>query len=95
MQVPCLIGNESKRRTKGGLKTISTLQKWEMISSHTCRRSFCTNQYLAGMPTLTIMAVSGHETETSFLKYIKVSKKEHAVRMQEDWEKRESKLMVV
>ncbi|HUZ58675.1 MAG TPA: phage integrase SAM-like domain-containing protein [Hanamia sp.] len=94
-QVPCLIGNESKRRTQGGLKIISTLQKWEMISSHTCRRSFCTNQYLAGMPTLTIMAVSGHETETSFLKYIKVSKNEHAERMQEVWEKKENKLMAV
>lgn len=94
-QVPCLIGNESKRRTKGGLKIITTLQKWEMISSHTCRRSFCTNQYLNGMPTLTIMAVSGHETETSFLKYIKVSKKEHAVKMQEDWQKRESVLIAV
>lgn len=94
-RVPCLTGNESKRRTTGGLKTISTLHKWEMISSHTGRRSFCTNEYLKGTPTLTIMAVSGHKTETAFLKYIKISPKEHAEKMMGLWEKRESKLIAV
>lgn len=89
-RVPCLIGNESKRRTIGGFETFTTLQKWEMISSHTGRRSFCTNQYLDGMPTLTIMAVSGHKTESSFLKYIKISPKEHAKIMKQFWDKRES-----
>ncbi|MEO9146195.1 MAG: phage integrase SAM-like domain-containing protein [Ginsengibacter sp.] len=93
--VPCLNGNESKRRTTGGLKTISTLHKWEMVSSHTGRRSFCTNEYLKGTPTLTIMAVSGHKTETAFLKYIKISPKEHAEKMMQLWEKRESKLIAV
>ncbi|MEO8853516.1 MAG: phage integrase SAM-like domain-containing protein [Ginsengibacter sp.] len=94
-RVPCLTGNESKRRTTGGLKTIATLHKWEMVSSHTGRRSFCTNEYLKGTPTLTIMAVSGHKTETAFLKYIKISPKEHAEKMMKLWEKRESKLIAV
>lgn len=94
-RVSCLKGLESKKRTVGGMKTISTLQKWEMVSSHTARRSFCTNEYLNGTPTLTIMAVSGHETESAFLKYIKVSPKEHAEKMMHLWEKRESKLKAV
>ena len=94
-RVPCLTGNESKRRTTGGLKTISTFHKWEMVSSHTARRSFCTNEYLKGTPTLTIMAVSGHKTESAFLKYIKISPKEHAEKMMQLWQKRESKLIAV
>lgn len=94
-KVTALNATESKRRTKGGLKTISTLQKWEMISSHTARRSFCTNEYLKGTPALTIMKVSGHKTESSFLKYIKISQKEHAEKMKQLWEEREPKLKAV
>lgn len=94
-KVPALKSNESKRQTKGGLKTISTLQKWEMVSSHTGRRSFCTNEYLKGTPALTIMKVSGHKTESSFLKYIKISPKEHAQKMKQLWDEREPKLKVV
>ncbi|MGN6264762.1 MAG: tyrosine-type recombinase/integrase [Ginsengibacter sp.] len=93
--IPSLTGHESKRRTAGGLKTITTLHKWEMISSHTARRSFCTNEYLKGTPTLTIMAVSGHKTESAFLKYIKISPKEHAEKMKQLWEEREPKLKAV
>lgn len=94
-KVTSLKENESKRRTKGGLKTITTLKKWEMVSSHTARRTFCTNQYLQGTPTLTIMKVSGHATESAFLKYIKISPKEHAEKMKQLWDKREPKLKVV
>lgn len=42
------------------------------------RRSFCTNLYLAGYPILGICAVSGHKTESEFIKYVKVSRKENA-----------------
>lgn len=94
-RIPSLTNIENKRRTIGGLKTVKNLSKWEMVSSHTARRSFCTNEYLKGTPTLTIMAVSGHATETAFLKYIKISPKEHAEKMMQLWEKRESKLKAV
>ena len=71
------------------------MRKWEMISSHTARRSFATNEYLNGTPSITIMAVTGHKTEKAFLKYIKVTSREHAEKMKFLWEKRESKLLVV
>ena len=59
--------------------------KWEMIGTHTARRSFATNAYKAGIPSITIMAITGHRTETAFLKYIKVTLEEHAEKMQEIW----------
>ena len=61
-------------RTKGGEKTSVKHMKYELIKTHTARRSFCTNAYLGGMDTLLIMAVSGHKTERNFLTYIKVTK---------------------
>lgn len=53
-------------------------EKWEMVSTHTARRSFATNAYKAGVPSLAIMQVTGHTTEKSFLKYIKISREENA-----------------
>lgn len=47
-------------------------QKYEMISSHTGRRTFCTLKFLKGMPTAAIMKFSGHKTERSFMKYLKL-----------------------
>ncbi len=55
--------------------------KCECVSVHTARRSFATNMYKRGMPTLMIMAITGHRTEEAFLKYIKVSRDENAERM--------------
>lgn len=54
---------------------------WEVVSSHTCRRSFCTNLFLSGFPTLEIMKISGHTSEKNFLKYVKVSKIDTAKRL--------------
>ena len=76
---------ETKTRTIGGKKVTTTNQKFELISSHTCRRSFCTNMYLRDMDVLMILNISGHRTIVSFLKYIKVSQHQHAERMAKKW----------
>ena len=81
--------------TKGGAKVSQTFQKWELLTSHTARRSFATNEYLAGTPTVTIMAITGHRTEKSFLRYIKLTPKEHAKLMQLHWQKRAKKLKAI
>ncbi len=93
--VPAFLEVVPKVITKAGKKVTLTLRKWEMISSHTARRSFATNEYLNGTPSITIMAVTGHKTEKAFLKYIKVTSKEHAEKMKFLWEKRDLKLVVV
>ena len=78
---------ESITITKGGKLITEKYPKWQLISSHTGRRSFCTNMYKRGLPTLMIMSISGHKTEKSFLKYIKVKQSEHAEMMKEEWAK--------
>jgi site-specific recombinase XerD len=67
-----------RRSTIRGVKSFEWLAKWETVVAHTARRSFATNCYKMGIPTRSIMAVTGHKTEKSFLKYIRITKEEHA-----------------
>ncbi|GAA4968085.1 site-specific integrase [Algibacter aquimarinus] len=64
--------------TKGGKIEKSVLPKYKLVSTHTARRSFATNLYLAEVPSISIMKITGHKTERSFLQYIRVSQKENA-----------------
>lgn len=60
--------------TKGGKLVTVTRKKWELISSHTARRSAATNMYLTGrMRTLEIMKLTGHKTEQNFFRYIRLT----------------------
>jgi len=83
-----LNSREQKSFTKGGIKRTVTHEKWELVSTHAGRRSFATNLYKAGLPSLTIMQVTGHKTEAAFLKYIKVTPREHAEKLKEFWQNR-------
>ena len=65
-----------RTQTKGGVTRTVKCQKWEFIGSHTGRRTFCTIQYKAGFPAIGLMKISGHKTESSFLRYIRVSSDE-------------------
>lgn len=65
-------------RNAGGMSVQETHPKYELITTHTARRSFATNAYKAGIPTISIMKITGHTRETTFLRYIKVSEDENA-----------------
>jgi len=65
-------------KNKGGKIISEDKRKWELVTTHTARRSFATNAYKSGVPTLAIMKITGHKTEASFLRYIKVSAEENA-----------------
>jgi integrase len=80
----------AKQITRNRKITVEETMKWEKVTTHTARRSFCTNMYLMGVPILTIMAISGHKTEKSFRMYIKASGEEHAQIMKNIWEKVEA-----
>ena len=70
-------------QTKGGKQITVKKYKYELIKTHTSRRSFCTNTFLSGMNAIDIMAISGHKTERAFLTYIKVTPEQTAIRMAE------------
>ncbi|WP_300726763.1 site-specific integrase [uncultured Rikenella sp.] len=58
-------------------------EKCDLIKTHTARRSGATNMYLAGLPTLAIMKITGHKTEREFMRYIKVTEEETAIQLSE------------
>lgn len=86
--IPTLKRQEKKSFTKGGVGIVKNYKKWQLLTTHTARRSFATNNYLNGVPAITIMAITGHKTEKSFLNYIKVTPKEHAKLIKLSWEKK-------
>ena len=61
---------------KGGVQTKH--EKWELVSSHTARRTGLTNMYKAGIPTYRCMMISGHKTEHVFLTYLRITQEENA-----------------
>jgi len=73
----------SKDITKAGLRVSTTYKKFELVVSHSARRSFATNMFLKNVPTMTIQAITGHKSESSFMKYIKVSKEQHAEKLKQ------------
>lgn len=65
-------------KTKAGKRYSVTVPKWRKIVTHTARRSAATNMYLAGIPAISIMKLTGHKTEKSFLTYLRISNEENA-----------------
>ena len=68
-----------------GFRVEKHLPKYKLIASHTARRSFATNSYLMGIDILAIMQITGHKTESAFLKYIKVEGIQYAQRVKDYW----------
>ena len=60
----------------GGRRIESTSAKWELVKSHTMRRSFVTNLHIRGSPSKIIMELSGHLTLKNFEKYLRCTLKE-------------------
>jgi integrase len=83
---PGMIRNDKNRKEFG------VYPKFKLISSHTCRRSFATNLYLAGIETKIIMRATGHKSEKQLLQYIKASQDEHVKMISNYWKKHEIKI---
>lgn len=64
-------------RKKGGRLVSEMRPKYTFISSHTARRSAATNMYNAGIPAYRIMLITGHKTEASFFRYIRITREEN------------------
>lgn len=74
-------------RTKGSKRVETTYKKYELLTTHCARRSFATNLFKQGFPSLNIMKITGHRSEKSFMKYIKVKEEEAAQMLKIHWEK--------
>lgn len=66
------------RKSRGGRIIVEKHPKYELISTHTARRSGATILHLAGVPDFQLMKITGHTTLTNFQKYLRISKEENA-----------------
>lgn len=73
---------------KGNKDIVIVKPKYAWITSHTCRRSFCTNEFLSNTPTELIMKISGHKSMRDFYKYIRISPEEAGQKIKEIWMQR-------
>lgn len=55
--------------------------RWEMVQSHTFRRSALTALYLSGVPVRDCMFVSGHKSISAFERYLRIGKEQAADRL--------------
>lgn len=64
--------------TKGGKRKDSYMQKWEMVSNHTARRSFITNLRKNGVADSIVMKLTGIRSAATLQRYDKLSADEAA-----------------
>ena len=65
-------------KSRGAERVSSSHERWELVSSHTARRTGATMLYLAGIPIKRCMLITGHSTESNFLRYVRITKEENA-----------------
>ncbi|WGK93749.1 MULTISPECIES: tyrosine-type recombinase/integrase [Flavobacterium] len=73
------------KKTKIKRKVIGTYKKWELVTSHICRRSFATNLF-GKVPNKTLLDVCGWANEEMLFNYNKQTKMESALVLKKHWE---------
>ncbi|MGN7203923.1 tyrosine-type recombinase/integrase [Pedobacter sp. SAFR-022] len=73
--------------TKGNTQNKTTQPLYKYVSSHCCRRSYATNMFNKGVPTMLIMNSTGHKSESAFLKYLRATNEDKAILMAEAMQK--------
>lgn len=72
------------KSTVAGVVNVSFKPKNELIKTHTARRTGATLLYLAGVPPIDIMKITGHTKISNLLNYICITKEETAERLSEN-----------
>src|SRR5690606_13906462 len=67
--------------TKRGRMTEQVFKKYEKMSSHTARRNFATNAWLAAVPDTDIMKITGHHSVSAFYRYIRADSLQKAIKI--------------
>lgn len=79
-----LFDKDKKRTVKG------KFPKWQLASSHDCRRSFASNFYSKReFPTPILMNITAHSSEKQFLEYIGKKPLDYSLQLAEIWKEQE------
>ncbi len=69
----------------GSNRVVTNKQKFELITTHTARRTFVTLALEKGIRAEVVMAMTGHRSYKSFMKYVKITDKVMEQEMKRAW----------
>ncbi len=61
--------------------------KYQLITSHTARKTFVTNSLILGMKEIVVKNITGHKDENSFKRYVEIAEDFKQQEMQNTWDK--------
>ena len=77
----------TKQYTKGGKKIIKDFPKYELITSHTAKKTFVTNSLILGMKESVIQQITGNQDKASFKAYVDIANSLKYDEMNNSWNK--------
>lgn len=66
-----------------GQRVMQEVPQFELVTSHAARRTFATYLVRKGVPTRTVMSLTGHKVEGEFNKYVNLNAEETALQVKE------------
>ena len=81
-EIDTLIPTKSRN---GKEKLEIMIPKYELISSHTARRTYITISLKLGVPPEMIMKITGHKDRVSFQKYVRFDLEESKKALRDVW----------
>lgn len=87
--LPSLNEDFTINTTKGGLEVSVKKKKWELLVTHTARRSYATNLFKRNISPKIIMDITGHASEKQFYSYIKMTPEQSSDKVWELWHEKE------
>ena len=78
-------------RYVGQRRIDKTVPKYDLITSHTARKTFVTNSLILGMNQMVVRNITGHKKEDSFRRYVKIADDFKKQEMDSTWNKIENR----
>lgn len=72
-------------RYRGTKRLDKTVPKYELITSHTARKTFVTNSLVLGMKEMVVRNITGHKKEETFRRYVKIAENLKQEEMSKAW----------
>lgn len=73
--------------TRGGVRVVTHVEKWKLVSTHTARRTFATLTYKSGYDAQSLSKLMGLHNENELRTYLKLGPVEEANRLRDHWDK--------
>lgn len=72
-------------RFRGSVRIPEKFKKYQLLSTHTARRTFITLSLEKGMRPEVVMKITGHRSMKNFMRYVKITDKVKKIELQRVW----------